>query len=106
VSQTGNRFAVVLDGTASAEFDGLGRLVFSPDSKQLAYAVKIGGRLGFAFHGKVETPFDSVGLPRVSQDGNLEFLAVKDGVFYSVKYIPDKVNRTPQHKAITSQPKK
>lgn len=58
----GNKQFVVLDGTPQRHYDAIGRgsLAFSPDSKRLAYAARLGTHWFVVVDGRETKQYDAV----------------------------------------------
>ena len=83
---------MVVDGQAGAAYDKVGcaELVFSPDSKHVAYRAQIGEKWFVVLDGQAGGEYDQIPVIKLSfnGDGSLDYLAVKDGTLYRVQNVP------------------
>jgi hypothetical protein len=80
---------VVVDGKEEKQYDGIGQsLVFSPDSKMVAYWAGIGKKRFVVVDGKEGKQYDGIGGNIIFESPNsLHYLAVKIASMYLVEEI-------------------
>ena len=64
--------------------------VFSPDGKRVAYAARKGAKWLVVVDGQQGAEYDEIGVGTLvfSPDGVLEYLAIKEGSLYRIRYEP------------------
>jgi len=67
------RRLVVVSGPAGAEYSGVADMIFGPDGKRVVY---------------VPNEAAGKGSPIFSPDGDLEYLAAREGDLYRIRYTP------------------
>ena len=88
VAKRGQKFLVVVDNKAQAEFDDIsvGAPIFSPDSRRVAYEAKRGGKWYVVVDGAEGKPFDMVTAVRFSPTSrHILFEAKRGDKWYIVR---------------------
>ncbi len=74
------KYFMVIDGKKGEKFDEVGKPVFSPDGKRIAYRVREGDKWFIIVDGKKGEKFDKVGDPVFSPDGRrIAYVAWESG---------------------------
>jgi len=89
VEQHGKRH-VEIDGQSGPGYDRIETLIFSSDSKHIAYKALKGIKHVVAVDGQTGPEYDLIldGGPTLHSDGRFEYLALRDDVFYRITYEP------------------
>ncbi len=86
----GNTWFVVVDGKEAKRYDGIGTLIFSPDSKRMAYVAGAGNKYFVVVDGKEGKQYDSIVTIRggrivFDSSDRLHYLVVKGNDIYLVE---------------------
>ncbi|MEW6416877.1 MAG: hypothetical protein AB1480_02010 [Nitrospirota bacterium] len=91
-AKEGDKWLVVVDGKEGKKYDGIGALIFSPDSKRVAYQAIEGDEWFVVVDGKEGKRYDMIvtsgwGRARVIFDSpdNIHYLARKGSSIYLVE---------------------
>jgi len=92
-AKTGPKWCVVIDGKEGKPYDGMviGTLVFSPDSKRVAYGVELGSKQFVVVDEKEARQYDSIvtlggGKFTFDSADSFHYLAVKGSSIYLVEH--------------------
>jgi WD40-like Beta Propeller Repeat len=90
VAQGGEKLVAVIDHQPGAEYDEIGTLSFSSDSKHLAYVAKSGDKWCLVLDGQSRATYDRMPdtTPSFNSKGVLEFVALREQSLYRIECVP------------------